>query len=72
MRNCYPSNQCATPYMQQANNSSQAVYDCPCYLAIANVPWQHFTNYYDPEKAFMTGTIFPELDKPFLGRSVKQ
>lgn len=38
-------------------------------LAMAYVQWQHFDNLYeDLEKAFMTGTIFPELDKPFTGR----
>ena len=37
-------------------------------VAMAYVPWQWFTNAYDPQKAFMAGTIFPELDKPFIGR----
>ncbi|MBQ7934228.1 MAG: spore coat associated protein CotJA [Lachnospiraceae bacterium] len=35
----------------------------------AYVPWQHFDQMFDNlEKAFKTGTIFPELDKPFEGR----
>lgn len=37
-------------------------------LAMAYVPWQNFNSIYDLEKGFRTGTIFPELDKPFLGR----
>ena len=38
-------------------------------LGMAYVPWQHITRVYeDLEKAFCTGTIFPELDKPFEGR----
>lgn len=38
-------------------------------LAMAYVPWQHITSIYeDLEEAFKTGTIFPELDKPFTGR----
>lgn len=37
-------------------------------VAMAYVPWQHFTNSYEPQKALSIGTIFPELDKPFLGR----
>lgn len=37
-------------------------------LAMAYVPWQHFTNTYDPEKALHVGTIFPELDKPYIGK----
>lgn len=38
-------------------------------LAMAYVPWQHITRVYDDlEEAFKTGTIFPELNKPFEGR----
>lgn len=38
-------------------------------LAMAYVPWQHITRVYDNlEEAFQTGTIFPELNKPFDGR----
>lgn len=37
-------------------------------LAMAYVPWQQFNETYEPAKALKTGTIFPELDKPFLGR----
>lgn len=35
-------------------------------LAMAYVPWQYFTTVYEPDKALEIGTIFPELDKPFL------
>ncbi|MDY2590423.1 MAG: spore coat associated protein CotJA [Agathobacter sp.] len=38
------------------------------YLAIANVLWQQFDKTYEPDKALKIGTIFPELDKPFVGR----
>lgn len=37
-------------------------------VAMAYVPWQIFTRAYEPQKALMAGTIFPELDKPFVGR----
>lgn len=37
-------------------------------VAMAYVPWQYFSKAYEPQKALMIGTIFPELDKPFLGR----
>lgn len=37
-------------------------------VAMAYIPWQSFGQVYDPKKALMTGTIFPELDKPFTGR----
>lgn len=40
-------------------------------IAMAYVPWQHLTNIYENlEDAFYTGTIFPELNKPFTGRRV--
>lgn len=37
-------------------------------VAMAYVPWQIFVRAYEPQKALMAGTIFPELDKPFTGR----
>lgn len=73
MQKCYQTGNNGMPYMMQngcGGNSSMAS-ECPCYLAIANVPWQYFKNSYEPAKAFMVGTVFPELDKPFLGRSVR-
>ena len=36
-------------------------------LAMAFVPAQEFGTPYDPTLAFSRGTIFPALDKPFLG-----
>ena len=35
---------------------------------MAYVPWQYFDRSYEPQHALKTGTIFPELDKPFTGR----
>lgn len=37
-------------------------------LAMAYVPWQSWRKVYDVCKALQIGTIFGELDKPFLGR----
>ncbi len=38
-------------------------------IAMAYVPWQHFDGLCeDFEKGYETGTIFPQLDKPFTGR----
>ncbi len=37
-------------------------------LAMAYVPMQLHGQTYEPEKGLMAGTIFPDLDKPFLGR----
>lgn len=40
-------------------------------IAMAYVPWQHLSNIYENlEDAFIIGTIFPELNKPFKGRRV--
>jgi hypothetical protein len=36
-------------------------------VAMAYVPFQQYTLTYEPEKGLDMGTIFPELDKPFLG-----
>lgn len=41
-------------------------------VAMAYVPWQNFYKVYEPEKALMIGTIFPELNKPFLGRRMER
>lgn len=51
----------------------------PCYektesfpenfpLAMAYVPWQTWNQVYAFDKALTVGTLFPELDKPFIGR----
>lgn len=36
-------------------------------IAMAYVPWQNWVKIYDPVNAMSRGTLFPELDKPFLG-----
>jgi len=36
-------------------------------LAMAYVPWQCWGETYKPAEALCRGTIFPELDLPFLG-----
>lgn len=41
-------------------------------LTMAYVPWQQFTETYEPAKALRVGTIFPELDKPFYGRRARK
>lgn len=38
-------------------------------IAMAYVPWQRYIMLYDNlEEAYCEGTIFPELNKPFVGR----
>lgn len=53
----------------QNNNNSDL--NRNCYLAIANIPMQNWNGTYAVEKAFQKGTIFPELDLPFLGKEAK-
>lgn len=36
-------------------------------LAMSYVPMQFYRDMYSTEKGFSAGTIYPELDKPFLG-----
>ena len=35
-------------------------------VAMAYIPFQQFGKLYSPEKALDAGTLFPDLDKPFL------
>lgn len=42
------------------------LYDMP--LAMAYVPWQNWHEIYDICEGFQSGTIFEELNKPFLGK----
>ena len=41
-------------------------------LAMVYSPMQEFDKLYELEKGFNAGTIFSELDLPFMGRSLKQ
>lgn len=40
-------------------------------VAMAFIPFQEMNEIYDERKAFERGTVFPCLDKPFLGGSCK-
>lgn len=35
-------------------------------VAMAYVPWQNLHTVYEPEGGLCRGTIFPELDKPWM------
>lgn len=35
-------------------------------VGMAYVPWQDLDMVYEPEDGFCQGTIFPELDKPWM------
>lgn len=40
-------------------------------LAMAYIPMQFYRDTYGIEEGFNAGTVFPELDKPFLGGNCK-
>ena len=40
-------------------------------VAMAYVPFQFFENEYETAVAFKKGTLFPELDKPFMPGGIK-
>lgn len=50
---------------QRPHSTCDSVDVCP--LAMAYVPWQRWCETYEPAAGFHRGTIFPELDLPFLG-----
>ncbi len=58
------------PKTHEDSNCTDKV--CPqvdsCPLTMAYVPFQTFTSVYDNTTALKNGTLFPELDKPFLGK----
>lgn len=39
----------------------------PMALAMAYVRYQQWGTTYDPDTAIQRGTMFPDLDKPFIG-----
>lgn len=40
-------------------------------IGMCYVPWQKWEDIYDIDKALERGTIFAQLDKPFLGRAAR-
>ncbi|MGI6282986.1 spore coat associated protein CotJA [Caproicibacterium lactatifermentans] len=40
-------------------------------LAMAYIPVQKFENLYQPEEGYQSGTLFRDLNKPFMGGAAK-
>ncbi|MBQ8804675.1 MAG: spore coat associated protein CotJA [Tyzzerella sp.] len=57
----YRQTQMVTPVVRRDTSDDMS-------LAMAYVPWQVWRNLYDAEKGFHCGTIFQELNMPFLGK----
>ena len=53
-------------YNWSKDSYSEPICDMP--VAMAYVPWQHYSQTYELCKALQVGTIFPELNKPFCGK----
>ena len=49
---------------------TQDVFPAALSLAMAYVPRQRFVCLYEPETGFERGTIYKQLDLPFLGKAV--
>ena len=65
MRNCSSCQEREMPRMFPRDNCSSQ--DCDNWaIGMGYVPWQKMTNVYEPAQALRTGTLFPELEKPFM------
>ncbi|MBE6648199.1 MAG: spore coat associated protein CotJA [Ruminococcaceae bacterium] len=58
-------NFCRNP--REVQNDSASLFPENISLAMAYVPFQRWQNIYDVDDAFGAGTLFADLDKPFLG-----
>lgn len=61
MRKTMPDDMC---YMRDNDSCGCGQYP----IGMGYVPWQSFKDIYDMERGLNAGTIFAELEKPFLGR----
>ncbi len=64
--NCGCSSQAVQPYstISCPNTAVSAAGQYP--TAMGYVPWQQWQQTYSPEQGLVRGTIFPELDLPFV------
>ena len=62
--NSMPYNTCRHNHMPMTKRDTMG----DASLAMAYVPWQKWRDLYEPEKGFHCGTIFQELNLPFLGK----
>ncbi len=78
MKNCNMPN-CNMPRYDMPRNMAGDMdyymcdhdHSCKCDdfpIGMGYIPWQEFKNLHDPEKGLHAGTIFMELEKPFIGR----
>ena len=75
MANCQNNMRCSRRTAMPSVSFGRSMEGCPNThndflegrsLAMAYVPWQQWREIYEPCMGFAQGTIFRELDKPFL------
>ena len=75
MANCQNNMRCSRRTAMPSASFGRSMEGCPNThndflegrsLAMAYVPWQQWREIYEPCMGFAHGTIFSELDKPFL------
>lgn len=64
----YPRRNMPKPMEYPACDEKDSCLEMDYEVAMAYVPWQSFGALYEPEKSLDVGTIFVEMDKPFLGK----
>lgn len=57
---------CMNPMQNSCTNTAPECLERNYAVAMAYVPWQQWQNVYSMEQGFARGTIFPDLDLPFL------
>lgn len=60
------NNRYSQNFQPNMHNQSMSV-QCDMPIGMCYVPWQKWGCIYDPCKALSKGTMFVDLDKPFLG-----
>lgn len=66
----YTEDQCEIKRLKPATSADSSVtFEC-LPIGMAYVPWQRWNKVYQKDVALDRGTIFPELDLPFLGEEV--
>ena len=58
------------PSMENGGPTALQAFPGRLSLAMAYVPTQRFGCLYEPETGFERGTIYKQLDLPFLGKAV--
>mgnify|MGYP000861545938 CR=1 FL=1 len=58
---------CVTPEGISTGGQGRSAFPAQTPIAMCYVPLQRLETVYEPETALKQGTLFPDLDKPFLG-----